>query len=279
MTETRAETVDLRTTRAELVRFFVAAFAASWLLGGLAFFVLDLGVSGLALGTAALTGVALVLTWRAEGTVRPLLRQVLRWRVGLGWYAAAFAVPLLALGFVLVAGALLGTEVLAPEPVGIGLALLLLPMNFAVGGLEEPGWRGYALPRLQRIWPALTATLVLGAIWMLWHVPLFVVANPMFESIPFGAYVVVGVSSAVTYTWLYNSTGGSVLLVMLLHAVKNTTLGYLAPTLTAWMIFAAAWVLIAGLLVAAFGWRDLASRPRHVGYTDGTERQERTRVR
>jgi membrane protease YdiL (CAAX protease family) len=74
------------------------------------------------------------------------------------------------------------------------------------GGLEEPGWRGFALPHLQRRHTPMVATLILGLAWGIWHVPLY---GPLGFVVP--------LVLAFFYTWLYNRTG-SVLLCILLHA-------------------------------------------------------------
>jgi uncharacterized protein len=74
------------------------------------------------------------------------------------------------------------------------------------GGLEEPGWRGFALPHLQRRYTPMVATLILGLLWGVWHVPLY---GPLGFVVP--------LVLAFFYTWLYNRTG-SVLLCILLHA-------------------------------------------------------------
>lgn len=74
-----------------------------------------------------------------------------------------------------------------------------------LGGLEEPGWRGFALPRLQQRYTPVRATLLLGVVWGLWHLPIQPLA------------IIVTVPLAFFYTWLFNRTG-SALLCILLHA-------------------------------------------------------------
>jgi uncharacterized protein len=118
----------------------------------------------------------------------------------------------------------------------------------AHGGIV-PGWRGYALPRLQARFNALTATLILGAMWAIWHAPLFVLPVEVYDGLNFGLYAILTLAVSVIYTWLYNSTGGSVLLAMVLHGVINlcllwypSTQGMLPMT-----------VLAAGACVAALG--------------------------
>jgi len=86
---------------------------------------------------------------------------------------------------------------------------------------EEIGWRGYALPRLQAGRSALGASLILGLIWGLWHLPLWLTGAPGRTPILYAAFVVSTSSLSVILTWVYNSTGGSLLMVVLLHATFN----------------------------------------------------------
>lgn len=88
----------------------------------------------------------------------------------------------------------------------------LLLSSVAYGFGEETGWRGFALPGLQRDRSALSATLILTAFWALWHAPFF------FYRYEFGLGQIVGfflglLAGAIWLTCLYNATGGSVLMV------------------------------------------------------------------
>lgn len=159
-------------------------------------------VSGL--GPAAAAAVMLRLTGQP---LQPWLRGLMVWRVRPRFYAYALALPVavhLLVNLVLQA---LGRDVdwsLLPGRVpGYLLALALTATLF--GGLEEPGWRGYALPRLQDRHTPFVATTLLGLAWGVWHVPLYGPAG-----------FVVPLVLAFFYTWLFNRTG-SVLLCVLLH--------------------------------------------------------------
>ncbi len=120
------------------------------------------------------------------------------------------------------------------------LALPALLVIFLVGGplAEEPGWRGFALPRLEERFGPLVGTLLLGTLWGLWHLPLFLF-TPGYNgagtglvgiSLPFLAFVIGEVALAVIFTWVFNNTHGSLLLTMLLHASANTAIGTVFPT-------------------------------------------------
>ncbi len=246
----------------EVARFVVLAFSGAWVVGGLGYVVLDLGELALGIGVLMVTVAALVCARRDEGSVRPMLRQVVRWRLAARWYIAALAIPFGAVGVTLLVGMASGRPVLPADAPPLTFLLMLPLFVLFLGGPEELGWRGYALPRLQARFNALSATLLLAAIWMAWHVPVLLAPGAVFADTPAVPYVVVGISSAVVYTWLYNSTRGSILIVMILHGAKNLSLAWVAPS--AFPLLAGVWTLAAIALVAVYGPTHLAKPAQHV---------------
>jgi membrane protease YdiL (CAAX protease family) len=104
----------------------------------------------------------------------------------------------------------------------LGVAVFLAFSIFPGSALgEEIGWRGYALPRLQARGSALGASLILGPIWALWHLPLWLAGTLGRTASLYAAFVVSVIALSVILTWVYNSTGGNLLLVVLLHATFN----------------------------------------------------------
>jgi membrane protease YdiL (CAAX protease family) len=182
---------------------------------------------------------AVAMTWLLDGRggVGVLLRRFLVWRVGLFWYAVVL------LGPAVVDLAAIGLDALlagrAPDfgqtfghrLVGSSMALwVAIPLFLVFGALtngEEIGWRGYALPRLLErpgIWEqhrALVASVVVGVVWALWHVPKFLTAGSA-EDYPFWIFVLAMVAKSIVYTWVFVGTRGSLLTVTLLHAAWNT---------------------------------------------------------
>lgn len=163
---------------------------------------------------------AVIVSQAAHGKrgVQNLLKGLLRWRVGLGWYVVAV---LGAAGFLLVAQAvtkLLGLSVTIAMP-QVNLSILGFTVNFLANTCEEIGWRGFALPHLQKRHNALIVTLIVGVLWGLWHLPLIFLAGPMSEY-PLLWFISI-VANAFVYTWIYNSTKGSILLVALFHGSGN----------------------------------------------------------
>ena len=91
-------------------------------------------------------------------------------------------------------------------------------------GGEELGWRGFALPYLQRGRSALGASVVLGLAWGFWHLPLYLTGADFRPLSLFAPWVVAAVAASIIYTWIYNGTGGSLLIVVLFHAASNVLL-------------------------------------------------------
>lgn len=157
--------------------------------------------------------------------LRALLRRLGRWRVALRWYAAALAIPIMGIVAAVALNALLG----APVPTSRqlvsalqGLPVLYLFMAISALG-EELGWRGYALPRLQAGRSALAAALLLSVCTSVWHLPNYLPGGA-FVDWPFPAFVLFSVAACVLYVWLYTGSGGSLLVVVLGHAMGNAFL-------------------------------------------------------
>jgi membrane protease YdiL (CAAX protease family) len=90
---------------------------------------------------------------------------------------------------------------------------------------EEIGWRGYALPKLQSGYSALVSSVILGGIWALWHLPLFFNPDSGYSNTPFWAFLIFILPVSILITWIFNSTGGSTLMIMILHAMLNASIG------------------------------------------------------
>ena len=92
--------------------------------------------------------------------------------------------------------------------------------------LEQPGWHGFALPRLERLHGPLVGTIVLGVLWALWHLPEFGVPSWAASSgggvLDIALFVVIAVAFAIVITWVFNNTRASLLLAMLVHASIDT---------------------------------------------------------
>ena len=173
---------------------------------------------------------AFVMTGATEGKdgVRRLLRRIVLWRVGFGWYLfVLLGIPaIVVLSTVVLPGALSSFDA-AAVPTTLFLYVVAGPVFLFIGGpvFEEIGWRGFALPRLQRLYGPLVGTLVLGALWGLWHLPLFLIPSwdtPHGSLLDIALFVVLAMSIALVITWVFNNTKQSVLLAILAHGSINS---------------------------------------------------------
>ena len=231
--------------RHPLVFFFLIAYAGTWLVE-LPYILSEDGAGLLPFSSPLLKWTspvtiflgpflaAFIMTGVTEGRagIGRFLRRFVLWRVGLGWYLFAFVgIPVIAVVSVVVIPGVLesfeGLGALAPLSV-LGVFVYVFFLGGALG--EEPGWRGFALPRLQSMHGPLLGSLILGPLWALWHLPLFF--TPWNELTAFNVVVFALATTclAIMYTWVFNNTKGSVLIAILIHASFNASVtGILAP--------------------------------------------------
>ena len=254
-----------------IVWFYILAFGISWL-GMISavlasrdiaplyrpyFLVLSIFYAvGPALAVAIVSQVA-----QGKIGVQNLLKGLLRWRVGPVWYIIAVLSPVLLLTVAQIITKLLGLTVTIPVP-HVDLSPYVIfgfGVNFFANTCEEIGWRGFALPHLQKRYDASIATLIVGTLWALWHLPLlFLVGNPMSE-FPFAWFISI-VADAFIYTWIYNSTKGSTLLVALLHGAGNIFTAFITGVSP--IAYALLNCVVAIVLITVLGKKNLSRRER-----------------
>jgi hypothetical protein len=239
--------------RHPLITFFVLMFALSWWTWPL--YVVGLSPSSLIPGQLLAALIVIPLTQGRSG-LRELGLRMIRWRVRWYWYVVAIGLPLAVLLVAVALNVALGAGSLSLAGVGPLSSLLVVyavrlinPLDGPMG--EEPGWRGFALPVLQGSGRSpLLATLILAPIVALWHVPL-VVTHQFSPAILLGAFAFTFVA-----TWVFNHTGGSVFMTILLHTAEGTIgllagVGFVGAALAqlAW-VYSGVWlVVVIGLVI------------------------------
>ncbi len=228
--------------RHPLVFYFLIAFAFSWLMflpGVLTYYgVLSISPSIIGLmGIAGLLGPSLsgfIMTGITEGKagIRRLLRRIVLWRVGLLWYLfALIGIPVVMVLATIIfrPGALESFQTLAPLSVMPYLSAFVFMVLIGGPLFEEPGWSGFAQPRLQPLHGPLVGGLILGSLWALWHLPGFLIPSQDLTDIPprgtvldFVVFSLALIALRLVIMWVFNNTKGSVLMTVLAHASWNT---------------------------------------------------------
>jgi membrane protease YdiL (CAAX protease family) len=282
----------------QLPAFLAVTYAFTWLVQGVVIasgleaswtqsILIGLGGFGPPVGAA-------VVIWASGGDLRAWVGQFFRWRIGARWWAVALGLPLVLLVVGVALFAALGGPV---DPTSLpfpGIYLFVLAWGTVWGGGQEDlGWRGFMLPLLQDRYSALASSLAVGVAWAGWHLPLFLNPATTHGGWPLTQqllWIVSILAGSVLWTWMYNSTGGSVLAVAVFHAGINA-MGIFHPAdqealipngapdpwlnLLAEVTGAVPLVLAAILVVVVYGSNRLADRdpptPQDAGLPPRTE--------
>ena len=172
----------------------------------------------------SLAAVVVVASTRQRVGLRAWLAHCLRWRIGWTWYAFALLAPLAVMSLAAGLHISWGGAIAASPASG---HLLMTVVNFflilLLGGPvgEEFGWRGFALPALQDRWGWRSASLGLGLVWGVWHLPLFFIAGTSQAHIPLALFLLSVVAMSVLFAWLVDRAAGSVVPALVFHTAIN----------------------------------------------------------
>jgi uncharacterized protein len=200
--------------------------------------------------------------------LRRLAVKLAPWSVGRAWpvLAVCLFLPLLA---VVLPFTILGLLALS-DPLDSWELSTYLYSALVIGGLigpgicEELGWRGFALPHLQHRYSALVSSLIIGVAWALWHWPNYFIASIHSHPVwAFAASIPMGIAAAILYTFVYNSTNGSLFAVVVLHgATVSVPSPPASPGAATAVIVPALYAIIAIGLVWRYGAMNLSWRPK-----------------
>lgn len=242
-------------TRRQVTVFLLGAFLISWaaelpmIVAPRTIPITSLrGLELLFVASVSPSLMALVLTGAVQGLpgLRRLLGKVVRWRTRPAYYAIALALPTALTILALTAPVLFGVII---PPMFIQSPNPWTPTVSPAG--EELGWRGYLMPRLQARFGALAASLLVGVFWATWHAPQWFIPGARFSLFP--VFFIRILAESVFLGWLYNRTGGSLLICILAHAGMNLSIVTLSPIQAGgiWphLIYMALFCGVAGLIV------------------------------
>lgn len=208
----------------------------------------------------------LLFVIREDSGVRNLLKGWTKWRVSPKYYIAAitpfFVAYIATVVFLALGGVSPGPELTYSLPLLVIVAIMAL-FTGATG--EELGWRGFALPRLQSRFNALTAGVLVGVWWGIWHIPgWFLLGQVITPTYIFGFFLGC-ITESVFMTWLVNSTKGSLVMASIFHYSVNMSVGLFANVLglitydALGFIKGSVYVLIIAALVVRYGYQFLSS--------------------
>lgn len=248
--------ISMRTQRS-LIVFFPLAFLLSWypfILGKTHLVHTSGGINPLGPAVAAL--IVAGVFYRARG-FKEILGRYLPWRARWSDYVVAFVFPVSIVAIAALVNVMAGAtrpgaaQIRSWPEILTGFVFVFL----FVGLGEETGWRGFALPELQKRFSPLKASLILGMFWAAWHVPLMGVE---FKGTIIPAFLLSVISGSVVLAWLFNRANGGLLPLPLFHATVNTVgAAYVFPMFAGrdntrlWWIYSLFWVIAAVVLVFA----------------------------
>lgn len=214
-----------------LITFFILTYLISWVCWiplifvdgmdeDLAFIVMLLGVLG--------PPIAAIIVSKTTGTFKEFIASTFKVKVDFVWWFFALVLPITASLIVHAISPLIGVGVFSEADIMSATTfplyyypLMLLFMIFVGGGLEEPGWRGFAQIRLLERFNPFVTSILLGIIWTYWHAPLFFVPISAQQNLPIGWYTLEVTALAIILTWLFIRSRGSAFLAIIFHGGVN----------------------------------------------------------
>ncbi len=235
-----------------LLSYFTLAYALTWI-SALPIIRHSLSQNWHFLGSFGPTISAFFVLYLSEGKegLHGLINKITKFRLGWGWIAIAVS-PLFLLLISLPIGYYISGKwfdfgrFFADKFSSPASAFSWILPLISYGIFEEPGWRGFALPRLQKRFSALKATFILSVFWFLWHLPMFLYRFDFSIGMSIGFYVGL-LAGSIIFTFIFNGTKGSVLMTIIWHLLWNIVSTFntavLAPIMSTFLMGAAIFVV------------------------------------
>jgi membrane protease YdiL (CAAX protease family) len=212
--------------------YFILAFLISWPVWISGDLLLPEGLRTITLVIGAFgpfcAAIILVRVTEGRSGLRHWFRTIFNFRIPLFWYLlggilAPFIIASLHHLIYLALGGLSGVDF---GPQWLGYFVYLIPTALLTGGNEEPGWRGYITPVLIRKFNIIVANVIIGVLWALWHLPMYLTGDWGGNNQPISWLIAYCIPLSVILTWLFYRSKRSIVPVMLLHAGSNVVFQY-----------------------------------------------------
>lgn len=218
----------------QTITYFIITFVFTWIFWSIAFN----STSSTLNGTLRIVGsfmpsiMAIIFTGYYDGVngIKKMLDKLIIWKVNPFFYAFIFLYTALSIYLPTLICSIIGINYKINISNHISNFQLTSPITTIVGFLavmifggpigEEIGWRGFALPKLQSKLNPIVSSIILGAIWASWHIPMFYFHVSGYD-ISFISYLLETIWLTILFTWVYNNTKGSLLMVILYHSFDN----------------------------------------------------------
>jgi membrane protease YdiL (CAAX protease family) len=217
------------------VRFFLITFLWSWLCFGVIIVCNKLGIItgqwsiiGFSMTVIGAFGPAVgaffsLRTIKGKGSIKRFLKSFLSLNFGLRTWLAIFLILGITSFIAWIVPELFGEERLPPFSSNIFLFFpILLFMTFFGGGQEELGWRGYIMPYLEKRFGLLIGSLILGIIWAIWHIPMWLVPGSGQIDVPFPGFMIMTIGYSFIFSWIIEASGNRLLSGLFIHGAGNT---------------------------------------------------------
>lgn len=259
--------------------FFILTFAISWAFWSLPWLYQQGWINqlpnwwGLGSFGPSLAGIIIIGLLYGSSGLKRLFKRLIQFKASFKLYLVVAFLPIGILITTLALGKLLFNAQYdwSLLPTVSGFSLLFIQVLILGGPMnEELGWRGFALPKLQQSTSALTASLWIGSVWAIWHLPLFMADIPGYTLMPFYLYWLNTLALAIIFTWLYNTGKGQLWLSVLLHTFFNTINWLMLPLLPISIgskiavIYVATMLLVAIFIIIKFGKNSLSNQIKSV---------------
>ena len=246
-----------------LATFFILTFTITWGLGAIAIFLPEqfqrffgelTGTSPiyfLAIAAPTISATILTIAWDGWGGLKSLYARLVRWQFDFKWYVLVLlGIP--AVGWI-------AARVTGPSPLkstNTPTEFLWLLFYILITGplCEELGWRGCALPRLLKCFNPFTASLILGALWGMWHLPSFFLGGMVQAGLSLPLFLLNALLVSILVTWVYLHTGGSVLMTVLIHYTVNICISIIGVAVHVFVVLLLSLNLLVLVYDERLGW-------------------------